>query len=132
MNLALLILRIACGMAFVFHGSQILFGAFGGLGPEGFAKAMNMPAAEGYLIGLAQFAGGLAVLTGIMIRVGTVCIIVVMVGAIFKVHLPNGYDIGKQGCEYALTQLLIAFALFLTGAGAYSLGSLLPRGLRRW
>jgi putative oxidoreductase len=131
MNLALLILRIACGIAFVFHGSQILFGAFGGPGPEGFAAGMSMPAATGYLVGLAQFAGGLAVLTGILIRIGTVCIVVVMLGAIFKVHLPNGYDIGKQGCEYALTQLLIALALFLTGAGAYSLASRLPRGLRK-
>src|SRR5216683_2788225 len=118
MNLALLILRIACGMAFVFHGSQILFGAFGGPGPERFAAYMHMSATVGYLVGLAQFAGGLAVLTGILFRVGTVCIMVVMLGAIFKVHLPHGYDIGKGGCEYALTQLLIAMALFLTGPGA--------------
>jgi putative oxidoreductase len=132
MNLALLILRIACGVAFVFHGSQILFGAFGGPGPERFAASMHMSATVGYLVGLAQFAGGLAVLTGILFRVGTVCIMVVMLGAIFKVHLPHGYDINKEGFEYALTQLLIAVALYLTGAGAYSLGSRLPRRWRKW
>jgi putative oxidoreductase len=118
-------------MAFVFHGSQILFGAFGGPGPERFAGSMHMSATVGYLVGLAQFAGGLAVLTGILFRVGTVCIMVVMLGAIFKVHLPHGYDINNEGFEYALTQLLIAMALFLTGAGAYSLGSRLPRRLRK-
>ena len=92
---------------------------------------MHMTATTGYLVGLAEFAGGLALLTGILFRVGAVCIMVVMLGAIFKVHLEHGYDIGKGGYEYALTQLLIAMALFLTGPGAYSLGSRLPRRLRR-
>ncbi len=118
-------------MAFLFHGSQILFGAFGGTGPEKFAAFMHMPPMVGYLVGLAQFAGGLAILTGILIRIGALCIIVVMAGAIYLVHFPHGFDIGKNGYEYALTQLLIAVALLLTGAGAYSLGSRLPRGLRR-
>src|SRR5437773_4210176 len=129
MNLALLIIRIACGAAFVFHGSQILFSAFGGPGPEGFAKFMHTTATTGYLVGLAEFAGGLAVLTGILIRVGAICIMVVMLGAIFKVHLEHGYDIAKGGYEYALTLLLIALALFLTGSVAYSLGPRLPRTL---
>src|SRR5205085_745751 len=91
---------------------------------------MHQPAAIGYLVGIAQVAGGLAVLTGIFLRIGAVCIVIVMLGAIFLVHLPHGFDIGKGGIEYALTQLLIAAALFLTGPGAYSL---MPRigGRRR-
>jgi hypothetical protein len=43
-----------------------------------------------------------------------------MLGATFTVHLPHGYDIGKGGMVCALTQLLIALALLLTGAGEYS------------
>jgi putative oxidoreductase len=128
---ALLILRIASALAFLYHGSAILFGAFGGPGPQGFAGFMHMPVAVGYLVGLAQFAGGLAMLSGILIRLGAVCIIVVMLGAIFMVHLPHGFDIGKNGAEYALTQLLVALALLLTGAGGYSLGQWLPASLRK-
>jgi uncharacterized membrane protein YphA (DoxX/SURF4 family) len=60
-----------------------------------------------------------------------VCIIIVMLGAIFLVHLPHGFDIGHSGIEYALTQLLVAFALLLTGPGAYSLAGSLPASLRR-
>jgi putative oxidoreductase len=130
-NLALLIIRIAAGIVFLYHGSQILFGAFGGPGPQGFATHMHAPAIVGYLVGLAQFAGGLAVLTGLLIRVGSVCIIIVMLGAIFLVHLPHGFDVSKGGFEYPLTQLLIALALLVAGAGEYSLGSRLPEGLRR-
>ena len=130
-NVALLLIRIAAGVVFLYHGSAILFGAFGGPGPQGFAAHMHAPAIIGYLLGIAQFAGGLAIITGLLIRVGAVCIIIVMLGAIFLVHLPHGFDVSKGGMEYPLTQLLIALALLIAGAGAYSLGSRLPEGLRR-
>ena len=131
LNAGLLFLRIGSAVAFLFHGSQILFGAFGGPGPQGFAGFMHMPVYVGYLVGLAQFAGGLAMLTGVLIRVGAACIIIVMLGAIFLVHLPHGFDISKGGMEYALTQLLLAVGLFFTGAGAYSLNPWLPGPLRK-
>lgn len=130
-NLALLSVRIGCGIAFIYHGGGILFGAFGGPGPVAFASGMHAPAIVGYLVGLAQFGGGLAVLTGILTRVGAACICVVMIGAILLVHWPHGYNIGKGGMEYALTQLLIALALLVAGGGDYSLGAFLPAGLRK-
>jgi putative oxidoreductase len=92
---------------------------------------MHAPAVIGYLVGLAPFCSGLAVLTGILIRLGALCVIIVMLGAIFLVHLPHGFDIGHGGMEYALTQLLIACALMLTGAGRYSLSLPLPGRWRR-
>ena len=121
-NIALLLLRIASGLVFIYHGSAILFGSFGGPGPQQFAAGMHAPAVVGYLVGLAQFAGGLALLTGIFFRIGAACIVVVMLGAILLVHLPHGFNVGKGGMEYALTQLLVAAALLLTGPGAFSLG----------
>jgi putative oxidoreductase len=131
MNAALLILRIASASAFLYHGSAILFGAFGGPGPQQFAAFMHMRVLVGYLVGLAQFAGGLAVLAGLFIRLRSACIIVVMLGAILLVHLPHGLDNGNGGVEYALTQLLVAVALLVTGAGRYSLACWLPAPLRK-
>ena len=130
-NAALLILRIASALAFLYHGSSILFGTFEGPGTQQFSATHNMPVTVGYLVGLAQFAGALAVLTGVLIRLGATCIAVVMLGAIFTVHLPHGFDVSSGGVEYALTQLLLAIALLLTGPGAYSLASRLPAALRR-
>lgn len=128
---ALLILRIGSGIVFLYHGSAILFGAFGGPGPERFATFMHAPVIIGYLVGIVQVGGGLAMLTGILIRIGAAGIIVVMLGAIFLVHWKHGFDVSKGGIEFALTQLLIACAIFLTGAGRYSLGALLPGSLRK-
>lgn len=130
-NLALLFVRIGSGLAFLYHGSAILFGAFGGPGPVAFASGMHASAVVGYLVGIAEFGGGLAVLIGIFTRIGAACIAIVMIGAIFLVHLPNGFNIGNGGMEYALTQLLIALALLVTGAGDYSLRVFLPAQLRK-
>jgi putative oxidoreductase len=131
LDLELLIMRLACSLPFLYHGSAILFGAFGGPGPTGFAAFMHAPAIVGYLVGLAQFAGGIAILTGALLRVGAVCIIIVMLGAIFLVHLPHGFDVNHGGMEFALTQLLIALGLLLAGPGKYSLASVLPAPLRK-
>jgi uncharacterized membrane protein YphA (DoxX/SURF4 family) len=71
--MALLLLRIASAMAFLYHGSAILFGSFGGPGPQQFAASHHWPVVMGYLIGLAQLAGGLAVLSGVLFRLGVAC-----------------------------------------------------------
>ena len=131
LDLELLIMRLACSLPFLYHGSAILFGAFGGPGPQGFAAFMKVPVIIGYLVGLAQFAGGIAILTGALLRVGAVSVIIVMVGAIFLVHIPHGYDIGRGGLEYALTEMLLALGLLLAGPGKYSLASVLPAPLRK-
>ena len=130
-DLALLILRIACALPILYHGSGILFGVFGGPGPVGFASFMHYPVAVGYLVGLAQFAGGLAILSGAFLRIGSLCVIIVMMGAIFIVHLPHGFDINQGGMEYALTELLLAVGLLLSGPGAYSLRRVLPAPLQK-
>ena len=101
-----------------------------------------MPVVVGYLVGLAQVGSALAILSGVLIRLGAACIIVVMLGALFLVHLPQSFDRGdvgvsmlqrriEGGAEFALTQLLIAIALLITGAGAYSLTPRLPKPLRK-
>ncbi len=130
-NLALLILRIACSLPVLYHGASILFGAFGGPGPKGFAAYEHLTVTSGYLVGLAQFAGGLAILLGALQRIGTICVIIVMIGAIRLVHWPNGFDISKNGMEFALTVLLVALSLLITGPGSYSLRRVLPGPLKK-
>jgi putative oxidoreductase len=129
-NLALLIFRLACSLPVLYHGSAILFGAFGGPGPQGFAAFLHLPAIAGYLVGLAQLAGGLAILFGALQRIGSLCITIVMVGAICLVHYPHGFDINKGGYEFALAVLLVALGLLITGPGAYSLRGILPGPLK--
>jgi putative oxidoreductase len=130
-NPALLLLRVGAAAPFLYHGTAILFGWFGGPGAARFAASHHWPVVVADLIGLAQVAGAAAVATGILFRIGAAFIIAIMIGAIFLVHLSQGFDVSNGGMEYALTQLLIASALLLTGPGRYSLGFLLPRWMRK-
>ena len=129
---ALLLLRIASAAAFLYHGSAVLFGAFAGPGPEQFAASHHWPLALAYLVGLARVGGCLSILSGILFRLGAAAVFVVMLGAIFLVHLPHGFDVTKGGMEYALTQLLLSAAFLLTGPGGYSLAPRLPSWLQKW
>jgi putative oxidoreductase len=131
LNFELLIMRLACSLPFIYHGAAILFGAFDGPGPHNFAAFMKMPDIVGYLVGLAQFAGGIAILLGVLLRVGAVCVIIVMLGAIFLVHRPHGFDINHGGMEFALTQLLVSFGLLLAGPGKFSVARILPSPLQK-
>jgi putative oxidoreductase len=125
-GLALLAIRVAGGTVFFYHGSGKLFGLFGGPGLAGFTEHSHLPAAVAFLVALAEFCGGVSLLTGVLTRLGAAAIIPVMLGAIFLVHGKNGFSLQQQGYEYAFTLLLMAIALLMTGAGPYSLIRFLP------
>ena len=103
----------------LYHSGAILFGAPDGPGPQNFSAFLHAPAIIGYLVGVA-------ILTGVLFRAGAACIINLVVGAIFLVHISHGFDVGKGGFECAFAQPLIDFSLLLTGSGAYSLAGILP------
>ncbi len=125
-GLALLAIRIAGGTVFFYHGSGKLFGLFGGSGLAGFIEHSHLPAFVALLVALAEFCGGVSLLTGVLTRLGAAAIMPVMLGAIFLVHGKNGFSLQQQGYEYAFTLLLMAIALLITGAGPYSLVRFLP------
>ena len=124
---ALLVVRLAVGIPFLFHGAQIAFGAFGGPGLQGFAGFGHLPLPIAALVGYGEFLGGLGVLFGVLTRLASVGILVIMLGAIFKVHLPHGYDVQKGGFEYPLTQVFLTLALLLAGPGLITAWRLMGR-----
>ena len=108
--------RIACAAAFLYHGSAVLFGAFDGPGPQNFSAFLHAPVIIGYLVGLAQVAGGLAILTGVLFRVDAACI---MDWRDFPCSYFPRVLRWQRRLRMCVAQLLIAFSLLLTGPGAY-------------
>ena len=89
-------LRLVLGGVFIAHGAQKLFGWFGGPGLQGTAGFFDQAGLKpgsvmALLAGLAEFGGGLLVLLGLLTPVGALAVIVVMIVAILRVHLPNGF-----------------------------------------
>lgn len=130
MSTGLLILRIVAGLLLATHGSQKLFGWFGGYGLKGTGEFMSSIGLEpGYamalLAGSAEFFGGLALLLGLLVRPAASMLAVTMLVAIFSVHLGNGLFMSANGYEYALALLAVALSLVASGAGRLSVDGML-------
>jgi putative oxidoreductase len=127
-----LALRIPVGLIFAAHGSQKLFGWFGGYGLEGTGQWLaSIGLAPGYLMALmagsAEFFGGLALVAGILVRPAAAALAFAMFVAIFSVHIGNGLFMDKNGYEYALALMAVSFALMISGAGRGSVDRALVR-----
>ena len=135
-DVALTILRLVLGVVFFAHGAQKLLGWFGGYGLTATVGAfthMGMPAPIVYLIIATEFFGGLGLILGFLTRIPALGIGCLMVGAIFLVHLPNGFFMNwannqkGEGIEYHLMAIAMAAVLLLRGAGAFSVDRALSK-----
>ncbi|WP_454846325.1 DoxX family protein [Pseudomonas farris] len=121
----LTILRIVVGIIFAAHGSQKLFGAFGGYGIAGTAQYMeSIGLAPGHLMAMlaggTEFFGGLALIIGLLVRPAALGLTFLSLVAIFTVHISNGLFMSNNGYEFALALLGGSLAVLIEGAGKLS------------
>ena len=126
MNAGLLLIRLVVGAIFAAHGSQKLFGWFGGPGPQGTAGFMRsleyrMPMAMGLMAGGSELFGGLAFAAGFATPLAALALTVVMVNAVRVVHWQNGFFAGNGGYEFNLALSAVAVGVAATGPGRFSL-----------
>jgi putative oxidoreductase len=129
MSIGLFILRLVVGGLFVGHGTQKLFGWFGGHGPEGtgrfFSQIGYLPGKPmAYLAGLSEAGSGALLTLGFLTPLACAGIIGVMVGTL-AVHLPKGLWNTNGGYELPLVFSAAAAALGYTGPGRISFDSAL-------
>jgi putative oxidoreductase len=126
-DLGLLILRLIAGAVFFAHGAQKLF-VFGIGGVSASFAQMGIPLGEiaGPLVAFGEFFGGLALMAGLLTRVASVGLGLIMLAATLLVHLPAGF-FAPNGIEFTLTLFGIALALVLVGPGALSADAILAR-----
>lgn len=137
-------LRLIIGLGFFQHGYAKL--ARGSEHFIGIMQALGVPAPElmAWATILVELLGGLAILAGAFVIVASIPMIIVLVTAIFTVHLPNGFSsikllavtstgarFGQPGYETDLLYLAGLTVLVLAGAGRYSLDGLIHRSLQR-
>ena len=125
----LTLIRLVLGVVFFAHGAQKMLGWFGGFGFHGTMGMFThggMPAPLAFLIICTEFFGGLGLILGLLTRIAALGITGLMLGAIFMVHLPNGFFMNwmgtqkGEGFEFHLLAIGMALALLVRGAGAFS------------
>jgi putative oxidoreductase len=134
-------LRLIVGGGFLQHGYAKL-----ARGPENFTHILDAlgvfdPALLAWATITVEIAGGVAVIAGLFIPLVSVPMVIVLVVAIFTVHLPNGFSsikllsvtsagahFGQPGYETDLLYLCGIVALVLGGSGPLALDRTLLRG----
>ncbi|AYE49965.1 MULTISPECIES: DoxX family protein [Priestia] len=125
-SIGLLLIRLVIGLSFMAHGTQKLFGWFGGHGLKGtggwFESIGMKPGVRMALMaGLSELVGGALFAAGLLTPLGALLIAGTMVMAIVKVHGPNGYWATQNGYEYNLTLLVVAIGVAIAGPGYYAI-----------
>ncbi|NGN65568.1 DoxX family protein [Streptomyces sp. A7024] len=128
-DVGLLLLRLALGVIMVAHGTQKLFGYFGGPGLDGAAKgfrAMGYPASKSMatVAGLTETLGGVGLIFGFITPLAAAAVMGTMINAI---GVRWGAFFAPAGMEYELLLAAAAAALCLTGPGRLSVDNWLPR-----
>lgn len=123
---AIALTRIVIGLVFAMHGTQKLFGLFGGGGLEGTAGYMASLGLEpsylmALLAGSGEFFGGLLLLLGLFARPAAIATAAVSLVALFTVHISNGFFMSNNGFEYILVLLATSISIIYAGAGSFSL-----------
>jgi putative oxidoreductase len=136
-DLGRLLLRVTVGSIFVEHGTQKLFGWFGGHGPDGtgqFFQSIGLRPGRKHAIaaGVAEAGGGTLLALGFATPAAAAALGSVMVTALRTVVWRDGIKVGTGG--YELLLLANAVAVADLGPGRFSLDALLgmERRAARW
>ncbi|MHB1016956.1 MAG: DoxX family protein [Coriobacteriia bacterium] len=125
-SLGLLVIRLVFGLTFAAHGTQKLFGWFGGYGIEGtggYFESIGIKPGKpmAALAGLGEVAGGLLLALGLFVPVAAFLMVATMLVAIVTVTGKNGYWNTSEGYEYGVAVMAVAVGVALTGPGGYAL-----------
>ena len=124
-DLSFFILRLILGSIFIAHGTQKLFGMFGGIGIEGTTKMMeglgfSHPYVWAVIWSNIEFIGGIFLLFGILSRVAAGLLAIVMLVSILKINLIYGFFVQNGGYEYNLLIIGACVPIIYMGGGRWS------------
>ena len=133
LSAGLLVARLVLGLLMVGHGTQKLFGWFGGYGltgTAGFLESLGFRPGRAFAVAasLTEITGGLLLAFGFLGPVGPALMISVMIVAAISAHWKNGLFATTNGIELPLLYAAGALTIALTGPGRFSLDAVLGLG----
>lgn len=126
MSIAFFIIRLFLGVAIAVHGTQKLFGWFGGYGlagTGGFFESIGFRPGRtfAFLAGAGELAAGLLTVLGVGGALGPALVVMLMIVAALTVHAANGFFATNNGWELNGFYVATAAAIGYARNGAVSL-----------
>jgi putative oxidoreductase len=122
-DIALLLLRLMVGLVFIASGYKHL------KDPAARSKDIGMSKGFTIFLGAAEFAGGLGVISGVLVQLAAIGLILVMLGAIqkkiFTWHIGFWGKPGADGWSYDTMLVLMNLVIVTTGGGNLTLTHLI-------
>jgi putative oxidoreductase len=125
---ATFLLRIALGVMFLAHSVVLKLLTFGLPGTAQFFVSVGLPAWLAYVTFASEAIGGLLLVLGVQSRWVALALSPFLLGALFAVHLPNGwvFTAPNGGWEYPAYLFVLCIAQAMLGDGAYALSPSRP------
>jgi putative oxidoreductase len=116
--LSLLLMRLALGVIFIFHGYPKLLHAREWV--QSFAR-MGFPGYFAYIAGILEVFGGLMLIVGLFTRIAAFLLACEMGVALWKVHMLVAKPLAVENYQFPLVLAASAFLLATVGAGIISI-----------
>ncbi len=127
-DIALLVFRLVLGGVFVAHGVDKFYlsgitqttGQFSALG-------IPQPKLSAYLAAVAEVLGGAMLAVGLLTTFVASVLALLMVAAMYFVHLSQGFFVTGGGFEYVLVLIVSLLMIVVFGSGRASVDGILAR-----
>ncbi len=123
-SLSLLLARLAVAYGF-YEPAKMKWSNIGSIAEWFGSMGIPFPTLNAYMAASTEATGVVLLTLGLLTRLISLPLIVVMIVAIITVHLPHGFSAGDNGFEIPLYYMLFLFIFVANGAGKFSLDRLI-------
>ena len=119
---AAFLLRVSMGVLFLAHGGLLKLATFGVAGTMGYFGSLGFPPIFGLIVIIAEIGAGIALVTGVGVRVVSLLALPIMIGATMQ-HIGNGWMFAspRGGWEFPAFWTVLLLVQAGLGAGAFAL-----------
>ncbi|MBV9738331.1 MAG: DoxX family protein [Hyphomicrobiales bacterium] len=124
------LLRVSLGVLFLAHSIVLKLITYGADGTAQFFVGVGLPGWLAYVTIVWELVGGILLVLGIQTRLVSLILTPILLGALFFVHLANGWVFTNTngGWEYPAYLFVLCIAQALLGDGPYALSPSRPLG----
>lgn len=125
-----LLLRVSLGILFLAHSIVLKLVTYGADGTAQFFVGVGLPGWLAYVTIVWELVGGILLVLGVQTRLVSLILSPILLGALFFVHLGNGWVFTNTngGWEYPAYLFVLCMAQALLGDGPYALSPSRPLG----